>query len=630
MGRRSGLIRFRGPGGGAAVVLLASALLSSGRTDAQDSCVQVFDPSFVSSDAGGDFTFTMEGTTTVTSNVVNLAIIVDASGTVDDLELADSIDFAKATVAAFAEQNLFENGGTASYAQFASSAQEGATFTSQLDFDNHVDTLNRISGGTRIDLGVAEGRRLLAAAPEATASFMVVITDGDGGDPADESNAARDEGIILFAVGVGGEAVQATLLAIAGEDNPDNVFDVDNFDQLGGILPDILSESEGIIPCPSTDATVTVEFNAAVVAASVDDTLGSATVDSDGSTVVFVAPDLEENPVRFTAMLDYCGVAEGTDIVAAVSYSDNERNSPDLSTLQGAVTAGPICGELLSFVNPRSDDAGAYHTGPNHTSTYHASSYDTGSYHTGANHASSHYAGSNDTGTNHASSHYTGANHTSSHYTDANHIGTNYTSTNHTGTNHASSHYAGANHTGTYDIGTDHASSYYTDTNYTGTNYTGANHTRTYDAGTNHVRAFYTGTNYIRSYHPGANHTGTHHASSYYTGTNYTGTNYTGANNTRTNHTGTYDAGSNHVRSCYTGANYTGACLTSTNHTGTNYIRSYHPGTNRTTSFYAGANDTSSYDDTDISDISSCHTSTNHIGTNHTSSFYASAHCTRT
>ena len=86
-------------------------------------------------------------------------------------------------MAAFADLNLFENGGTASYAQFAWSAS-GSTFTSQSDFDNHVDTFERIGGFTRIDLGIAEGRRLLADAPEATASFMVVITDGNGGDPS--------------------------------------------------------------------------------------------------------------------------------------------------------------------------------------------------------------------------------------------------------------------------------------------------------------------------------------------------------------------------------------------------------------------------------------------------------------
>jgi len=74
MGRPSGLIRFRGPGGGAAAaVVRLAALLFLGRTHAQRSCVQVLHPNFVSScpcDAGGDFTFSMEGKTAVTASEV--------------------------------------------------------------------------------------------------------------------------------------------------------------------------------------------------------------------------------------------------------------------------------------------------------------------------------------------------------------------------------------------------------------------------------------------------------------------------------------------------------------------------------------------------------------------------------
>jgi len=89
-----------------------------------------------------------------------------------------------------------------------------------------------------------------------------------------------------------------------------------------------------------------VEFNTAVMAASVNDTLGSAVVGSDGSTVVFEVPSLEENVVGFVAVLDFCGKAAGTDTVASVSYSDSEGNVPDLSTLQGAWTTGPTCREF--------------------------------------------------------------------------------------------------------------------------------------------------------------------------------------------------------------------------------------------------------------------------------------------
>lgn len=111
-----------------------------------------------------------------------MAIVADSSGTVDGNEYIDIKDFAKDTVAAFADRNLFENGGTASFAQFSHYVDPGETFSSQQGFDDHVDSLSRISGSTAIALGIAEGRRLLANAPGAIASFMVVMTDGRNDD----------------------------------------------------------------------------------------------------------------------------------------------------------------------------------------------------------------------------------------------------------------------------------------------------------------------------------------------------------------------------------------------------------------------------------------------------------------
>lgn len=119
---------------------------------------------------------------------VNLAIIIDGSGSVQSSNFDLSKEFAKDTVEAFALENLFVNGGTASFSQFALDVTDGGTFGSQADFDAAVDAEDYLDGSwTNIAAGVAKGRELLAAAPPATASFMIVMTDGDFNNPGLDS-----------------------------------------------------------------------------------------------------------------------------------------------------------------------------------------------------------------------------------------------------------------------------------------------------------------------------------------------------------------------------------------------------------------------------------------------------------
>ncbi|CAM9907142.1 unnamed protein product, partial [Hapterophycus canaliculatus] len=163
---------------------------------------------------------------------VNLAIIIDGSSGITPEGFALSKEFAKDAVDAFADENLFINGGTASFAQFSSSATAGGTFDSRATFDTFVDAKTQIGGGTNIADGVARGRELLAAAPPSTSDFVIVITDGNGGDPSVSccSDAARAEGITVIAVGVGRTPSEFTLLSIGGD--PANVYDVENFSEL--------------------------------------------------------------------------------------------------------------------------------------------------------------------------------------------------------------------------------------------------------------------------------------------------------------------------------------------------------------------------------------------------------------
>ena len=115
-----------------------------------------------------------------------MAVIIDNSGSVDSAEFVLEQDFAKSAIASFASRNLFANGGTASYASFATFASEGGTFTSAAEFDAFVDADTRTGGFTNIEEGLRRGRELLNANSSATASFLILITDGEwnrGADP---------------------------------------------------------------------------------------------------------------------------------------------------------------------------------------------------------------------------------------------------------------------------------------------------------------------------------------------------------------------------------------------------------------------------------------------------------------
>ena len=58
-------------------------------------------------------------------------------------------NFAKQTVAAFADKNLFVNGGEASYVQYSNNVVSSATFNSVEDFDEFVDADRQSGLGTR-------------------------------------------------------------------------------------------------------------------------------------------------------------------------------------------------------------------------------------------------------------------------------------------------------------------------------------------------------------------------------------------------------------------------------------------------------------------------------------------------
>lgn len=108
---------------------------------------------------------------------MNLAIVFDGSASLSPDNFIISKELAKGTVAFFADENLFENGETASFVQFSSTVSYGGPFSSQEDFNTAIDAEIQLSNHTDIVAGMTRGVELLEDAPIAAGLFMVVVTD---------------------------------------------------------------------------------------------------------------------------------------------------------------------------------------------------------------------------------------------------------------------------------------------------------------------------------------------------------------------------------------------------------------------------------------------------------------------
>eukprot|EP00904_Undaria_pinnatifida_P009086 jgi/Undpi1/5307/HiC_scaffold_2.g00588.m1 len=241
---------------------------------------------------------------------VNLALIVDGSQSIEADDFVLEKNFTKQTVAAFAEKNLFVNGGEASYVQYSSSVVTSATFNSVADFNEFVDADPQARSSTRTAEGIEEGTEVLLTNPASAFQDEPIIA----------ADAARAEGIEVFAVGVGGCSCD-----------------------IESVLERILASDGGSsIPCPSTSVTVVAEFRLAVISTP---TLGGSI---SGETVTFTAADLEDTATEFEVVLDACSLSPGSTVIDSATYTDDQGNDPDLSRLTSIAVGNDFCDERLT------------------------------------------------------------------------------------------------------------------------------------------------------------------------------------------------------------------------------------------------------------------------------------------
>lgn len=219
-----------------------------------------------------------------------------------------------------------------------------------------MDAQDLESGGTAIGAAIGAATDFLLGLPgrEDRSQMMVIMTDGHeayNGDPAGKAAIAKAAGIMVYvvAVDVGGTTDpdtgcyfssflpscidEPTMLTTAGD--VARLFVVTTF---AGLADNVATSVIGSIEVPcATSATVTVDLEIEPVAIP---TVSFGDVDITGTTVTWTMDSVVES-VAMTYASDYCpcGYRNTTvDFMTSATYTDNESNDPDLSSLVDLTT----------------------------------------------------------------------------------------------------------------------------------------------------------------------------------------------------------------------------------------------------------------------------------------------------
>lgn len=214
-----------------------------------------------------------------------------------------------------------------------------------------MDAQTLLGGGTSIGVAIEAATSFLLGLPgrEDRSQMMVVMTDGHetgGGDPAAAAAVAKAAGVTIYvvAVDVGGVASprsgcyfssflpscvdEATMLTTAGD--LANLFVVNTFAGLANnVAASVIDEIE--VPC-ATNAAVTVGLDIEPVAVPA---VSFGEIGITGTTVTWTMDSVGES-VTMTYAADYCHCeyrASAIDFMASATYTDDESNNPDMSSL---------------------------------------------------------------------------------------------------------------------------------------------------------------------------------------------------------------------------------------------------------------------------------------------------------
>jgi len=179
---------------------------------------------------------------------MDVAFLLDSSGSLGGAGFKQERDFIQTFVS---KMSLGLNGSRVALVQFSTYARLRMSFTdiqSQDSFGKLLNGLNYDAGGTNIHAAFTMSTPLFKAKRPGVPQVAILVTDGvheprlsKGVSPAVPAKALRDQGVLIYAVGVGPEARDGlgNLVEYSGSD--DRVFPAE-FNDLQNVVNIIGSE----------------------------------------------------------------------------------------------------------------------------------------------------------------------------------------------------------------------------------------------------------------------------------------------------------------------------------------------------------------------------------------------------
>ncbi len=321
---------------GSAALLLSLAMLFvlSSQALAQDGTVsgnKTAGPGDIPCDGSTTVTLTLDGQTGIAGNPVDIVLVLDRSGSMDDAmndlktgasTFVDIID--EATDGTL--DGTIANGSRVGVVSFADTATVNQPLTG--DAGAVISAINGLSafGGTNHEAAFQTAQNQLAGSQPTNDKIMIMFTDGQttvGGSPNDDAAAARAAGTEIFAIGLG-DVNAGQLNNWATDPDGSHVFITPSSSELEAIFEAI---GAAIVVPAATSITVTDTVNGHFAVSGAAASKG--TVNQAGNVLTWTIDQLDTETVSLTYTATHNPALPGgvEQVNDSVTYTDAEGHT---------------------------------------------------------------------------------------------------------------------------------------------------------------------------------------------------------------------------------------------------------------------------------------------------------------